>query len=84
MSTSGIAGYLLLGRPDCHLCEAFEEDLRTHLGDTDCRIEHACVDDRAEWRLRFGRRIPVLLDGQGEVVAEGRFDAAAFRSAASG
>lgn len=79
MNASGKAVYLLLGRPDCHLCEAFEEALHAHPGAADCRIEHACVDDRAEWRLRFGRRIPVLLNEAGEVVSEGRFDAAAFR-----
>lgn len=70
--------YLLLGRPDCHLCEDFEAALREHLGAA-VDVDHACVDERAEWRLRYGRRIPVLLDDAGEVVAEGRFDPAAFR-----
>lgn len=69
--------FLLLGRPDCHLCEVFESDLRDYLdaAGLGARIAHACVDDRAEWRLRFGTRIPVLLDERGEVLAEGRFDA---------
>ncbi|MEQ1437833.1 glutaredoxin family protein [Fontimonas sp. SYSU GA230001] len=66
--------YLLLGRDGCHLCESFEEALRTHPATAAWRIEHACVDERAEWRMRFGRRIPVLLDERGEVVAEGHFD----------
>lgn len=72
--------YLLLGRPDCHLCEDFEAELRACLGAAAYQLDHACVDDRAEWRMRFGRRIPVLLDESGEVVAEGRFDLEAFRS----
>jgi hypothetical protein len=69
-------GLLLLGRPDCHLCEAFEAALQAHLGDVP--LAHACVDDRAEWRMRYGRRIPVLLDAAGEVLAEGHFDAEDF------
>lgn len=72
--------YLLLGRPDCHLCEDFEAELRAFLGSAPHEIAHACVDDRGEWRMRFGRRIPVLLDESGEVVAEGRFDPETFRS----
>ncbi len=67
---------LLLGRPECHLCEEFEAELRAFLGGAAVRIEHACVDDRGEWRMRFGTRIPVLLDEAGEVIAEGRFDPA--------
>lgn len=72
--------YLLLGRPDCHLCEDFEAELRAFLGAAPYEIERACVDDRGEWRMRFGRRVPVLLDEAGEVVAEGRFDPETFRS----
>jgi len=69
---------LLLGRPECHLCEDFEVELRAFLGAAPVRINHACVDDRGEWRMRFGLRIPVLLDEAGEVIAEGRFDPAAL------
>jgi hypothetical protein len=71
-----VSELLLLGRPDCHLCEEFEAALRAHLGEV--FLTHACVDDRAEWRMRYGRRIPVLLDAAGEVLAEGRFDAEDF------
>lgn len=69
---------LLLGRPECHLCEEFEAGLRAFLSGAAVQIEHACVDDRGEWRMRFGARIPVLLDEAGEVIAEGRFDPAAL------
>ncbi len=75
--------YLLLGRPGCHLCEDFAAALHAYLGDT-ATVEHACVDDRAEWRMRYGRRIPVLLDEAGTVVAEGHFDPAALRSGGQG
>ncbi|MFT4046507.1 MAG: glutaredoxin family protein [Solimonas sp.] len=74
-------GWLLLGRPGCHLCEDFEAALREHLGRTPFTLGHADVDDRGEWRMRYGRRIPVLLDADGRVLAEGIFDAAAFERA---
>jgi hypothetical protein len=67
-----VSGLLLLGRPDCHLCEVFEAALRA------VPLTHACVDERAEWRMRYGRRIPVLLGADGEVLAEGHFDAEDF------
>lgn len=69
--------YLLLGRPDCHLCEEFEAALLAHTGG-DIELERACVDDRGEWRLRFGWRIPVLLNEAGTVLSEGVFDPEAF------
>ncbi len=70
---------LLLGRPDCHLCEEFEAALQGHLqGGGDIRIDHANVDDRGEWRMRYGRRIPVLLDEAGDVIVETFFDAERF------
>ncbi len=73
--------YLLLGRPDCHLCEEFESALWAHLDPAAIQLDHACVDDRAEWRLRFGQRIPVLLNDAGTVLSEGVFDSAAFERA---
>lgn len=79
-----MSAYLLLGRPDCHLCETFEDQLLTHLaasGQAAIRLQHACVDDRGEWRMRYGQRIPVLLDEAGRVLAEGVFDAQAFERA---
>lgn len=75
--------YLLLGRPECHLCEEFEEALQAHLGGS-AELDHACVDDRGEWRLRFGQRIPVLLNEAGAVLSEGVFDAPAFERARKG
>ncbi|NGY04442.1 glutaredoxin family protein [Solimonas terrae] len=70
--------WLLLSRPDCHLCEAFEAELREHLGVQPFLLDAADVDERGEWRMRYGTRIPVLLDEQGRVLAEGIFDSAAF------
>jgi hypothetical protein len=63
----------LLTRPGCHLCDEFHEAL-----------EQACpgryevtrddVDSRADWRERFGARIPVLLDAEGRELCSVRFD----------
>ncbi|WP_051277900.1 glutaredoxin family protein [Solimonas flava] len=75
------APWLLLSRPDCHLCEAFEAALRVHLGPALPALDYACVDERGEWRMRYGHRIPVLLDADGRVLAEGVFEAAAFERA---
>lgn len=72
------ARWLLLSRLDCHLCEDFEAALREHVGARPLTLAHADVDSRGEWRLRYGTRIPVLLDERGQVLAEGIFDADAF------
>ena len=76
-SPSSKRTFLLLGRPDCHLCEEFEQELVAEFGDRPIELTRADVDSRAEWRRRFGRRIPVLLDEVGEVVCEAHVDAAA-------
>jgi hypothetical protein len=63
---------VLLSRPGCHLCEEFADDLRAW--DASVPLDIADVDSRREWREEFGRRIPVLLDGDGKVIGEGKFD----------
>lgn len=73
--------WLLLTRPDCHLCEDFEAALLEHLAPRIPQLERADVDSRGEWRMRYGNRIPVLLDENREVLAEGRFDGVAFDQA---
>ena len=64
---------LLLGRPGCHLCEEFRDELEAAFpGRFDVR--EACVDDRPEWRQRWGLKIPVLLDADGQLVCATVFD----------
>lgn len=70
--------WLLLSRSECHLCEDFEQALREHLQGRSLDLRHADVDSRGEWRMRYGSRIPVLLDERQQVLAEGIFDAEAF------
>lgn len=69
---------LLLGRPDCRLCEEFEVDLVAHPRFAGLQLQHGDVDADADRQRRYGLRIPVLLDGWDAVICEGRFDAEAF------
>jgi hypothetical protein len=69
---------LLLGRPECGLCEEMEIGLRSHPGFAGIGLMHADVDSQADWQRRYGLRVPVLLDRWNEVVCEGHFDADAF------
>lgn len=64
---------LLLGRPDCHLCEEFRAELEQAWPGR-FELREACVDDRPEWRQRYGLKVPVLLDEAGALVCATRFD----------
>ena len=80
MATIDPMRLLLLGRPDCGLCEEFEAELVTHPSFAGLQLRHGDVDSDAAWQRRYGLRIPVLLDPWDEVICEGRFDAAAFEA----
>ena len=54
----------LYSRPDCHLCERLEEELRPVIAGR-AQIELIDIDGDLELKKRFGLRIPVL-------AAEGR------------
>ena len=69
-------GLLLLSRPGCQLCDEFLEEL-AHAFPA-LVVGTADVDSRPDWRERYGRRIPVLLDSAGQVLGEGVFDAKAL------
>jgi thioredoxin-like negative regulator of GroEL len=68
---------LLLGRPECHLCEEFREQLEQAFPGR-FEVRERCVDDDPEWRRRFGLKIPVLLDAHGRLLCATRFDADAL------
>lgn len=57
----------LLSRVGCHLCDEFLDELTPQLPAT-VRVARCNVDEREEWRIAFGRRIPVLLDAAGDVL----------------
>lgn len=69
---------LLLGRPDCGLCEEFEVALWSHIGADRLELTHADVDSRADWQRRYGLKIPVLLTEAGEPLCSVHFDAVAL------
>lgn len=73
--------FTLLSRPGCHLCEEFEQELLAHFGPDAIRLQHAQVDQRLDWLVEYGRRIPVLLDASGQAVCEVRLDPEAVRRA---
>jgi len=63
----------LLSRPGCHLCEDLRETLDASFpGRFD--VHESCVDDRPEWKARFGMVIPVLLGDDGAVLCQTHFD----------
>jgi Glutaredoxin-like domain (DUF836) len=64
---------LLLGRPECHLCEEFRDALEQACQDR-FEVREACVDDDPDWQRRYGLKIPVLLDEQGTLLCATRFD----------
>ena len=68
---------MMLGRPECGLCEEMATALETSVDAAILRVEFADVDSHPDWKRRYGLRVPVLLDPWGEVVCEGHFDALA-------
>lgn len=68
------AGLVLYGRARCHLCEEMYEDLQSLLGCHEVLLQEVDVDSCPDLRERFGRRIPVLVSEDGQVLAEGRLD----------
>lgn len=63
----------LLSRPGCHLCEEFREELEAAFPGR-FELHEACVDDRPDWKARYGTVIPVLLGPDGALLCATRFD----------
>ncbi|GAC1628876.1 MAG: hypothetical protein NVS9B10_19290 [Nevskia sp.] len=70
---------LLLTREGCGLCEEFREEFLAEFPQLAGALQLADVDSRPGWAGRYGLMIPVLLDDEGTVLAETRFDADAIR-----
>ncbi len=75
------AGWRLLSRPGCHLCDEFSDELLTAFPSLSSLLKWVDVDSRDDWRARFGRTIPVLLDPSQQAVCETFFDRAAVAAA---
>ena len=63
--------FVLLSRPDCHLCEVMQERLDAVLPLYDETYAVASVDSRSDWQAAYGEVIPVLLR-EGRPVAKTR------------
>jgi hypothetical protein len=72
---------ILLSRPGCQLCEEFLAELGAEFPQLLARVRIEDVDRRDDWKRRYGLRIPVLLDADGERICEARFDAERLRRA---
>lgn len=72
--SQGQVGLVLYGRERCHLCEEMFEDLQVLLGRYRVSLQEVDVDQHPELRERFGRRVPVLVSEDGQLLAEGRLD----------
>ena len=63
---TGMVKLTLYSRPECHLCEAFLEDLAPLLG-AKASVETVDVDSNETLVRRYGLRIPVLAAGELEL-----------------
>lgn len=70
----------LYSRERCHLCDEMLEDLEMFLRSRADQLAVSVrdVDSKAEWRDRYGLRVPVLTDDEEQVISEGRFDPVAM------
>ena len=73
--------FRVYSRRGCHLCEQMIEELEPMLRGR-ARLAVADVDERDEWRERFGDRVPVL-EYDGIVICEFHLDKAAVADALS-
>ncbi len=69
---------VLYSRPGCRLCDQLEEDLEEQFSGR-ILLERRCVDDRDEWKQRYGLQVPVLADAQGAVLCRVVLDSARVR-----
>lgn len=62
----------LLSRPGCHLCDALRAAVLPLVKRVGGTLEDVDVDSDPALAARWGDEIPVLLDGEGRVVARAR------------
>jgi hypothetical protein len=71
---------VLYGRPACHLCDEMADEIEAVMRGRPYRLRVEDVDTRADWRSRFGTRIPVLTLADGTELSEYRLDAEKLRT----
>jgi thioredoxin-like negative regulator of GroEL len=71
----------LLSRPGCHLCDEMKDRLEPIVREAEGKLALVVVDvdSDPELRERWGNEIPVLLDGEGRLVAKVRDTEAKLR-----
>lgn len=62
----------LLSRPGCHLCDEMSSVVSPLVARLGGSLETVDVDSDADLAARWGNEIPVLLDGEGRLVAKAR------------
>ncbi|MDH5392179.1 MAG: glutaredoxin family protein [Gammaproteobacteria bacterium] len=64
---------VLYSRTNCHLCEAFEEELKNFLQTTEMACEKIDIDGRQALQNKYGNDVPVLMFND-EVICQHFFD----------
>jgi thioredoxin reductase (NADPH) len=59
----------VFSRPGCHLCEEAIEQVEPLCRAASVTMQVVNVDERADWRSRYGARIPVICAGDEELSA---------------
>lgn len=74
--------WVVYSRRGCHLCEVLIEELLEELAGREA-VEIRDVDTRADWRDKYGARVPVV-EAAGEWVCEHRLDRARVKALLAG
>jgi len=80
-SDERLSRYILYSRGDCRLCEEMLAALRMQMG-ADFPVEIVDVDSDPALKARFGKHVPILMDGEIELCRY-HYDAAKFSAHAT-
>ena len=69
----------LYSRHECHLCEEMDQALAALRGELCFTLQTIDVDSAPEYRARYGKLVPVLVDADGVSICHYRLDETALR-----